>query len=120
AAKLIGNEVADHRRSVSTGSGCNHRRAAGLLPLDHQGPTGKTAWRQPPACQDTAMTVGQRTILGGVSGQLMKNHRYWLSGLCGENELGPFNVRAHVFGAESQLAPHEFAETYTLPTAATE
>src|SRR5215831_8681951 len=44
AAKLVGNQIADHGRAVSGRFGCNYRRTAGLPPFEHEltarGPPG--------------------------------------------------------------------------------
>src|SRR5262245_26973333 len=79
--ELIGDEIADHGPAEPGHVGSNYRRAADLLPLEYQWATVR--WPSP-AYQNPSMPIRQGTVLGGVRGQLMQNHRQRLSGLCGK------------------------------------
>jgi hypothetical protein len=86
-AELIGNEIADHGRSISRGTGRRYRWAAGLPQLKNQLATRAAVRLPSPANHDPAIAVGQRTVHGGVGGQLMQNDRHRLSGFCGEVDI---------------------------------
>src|SRR5262245_38493659 len=55
AAKLIRDEVADHRRAISSGAGHGNGGTTGLLPLEHDFPIEATVRRYSPAYPNTAV-----------------------------------------------------------------
>src|SRR6185503_14752475 len=116
-AELIGNEIADHGRAKSRGIGHSQRWAAGLPPLEHQLATRAAVRLHTPANHHPAMAVGQRTVLGGVGGQLMQNDRHRLGGFCGNVDTRAFYNRTVVLSAKGQLTANELTKIYTLPTA---
>jgi signal transduction histidine kinase len=116
-AELIGDEIADHRRAKSSGVGRGYRWAAGLPPLEHQLATRAAVRLPSPANHDLAMAIGQRTVLGGVGGQLMQNDRHRLSGFCGKVDMRALNERTLVPRAEGQLTADELTEVDALPMA---
>src|SRR5688572_11198806 len=61
--------------------------------------------------------VRQRTVLGGVGGQLMQNDCHRLSGFCGKVDSRASNNRTLVLSAEGQLTANELTKVYTLPAA---
>src|SRR5262249_30653579 len=74
ASEFIGDDIVDHGRAVTRVIRYGYRWATHLLPFEHQVAPHITIGTPAPAHQNPTVVVGKRTILCGISNELMQNH----------------------------------------------